>query len=167
MELITKLGIDWKLLIAQVINFFILLFVLHRFAYRPILKMLKKRTDTIDKSMSDVKQIEKNLAESNQKKDELLRAARQQAQKILDEVTQKAETMRQEKLAATNHEVEEIVKRTKAELAQAKIELVKDVQNEISDIVVKAAEKVLKEKLTEKADRAIVEDALAQIIKSK
>ena len=81
MELITKLGIDWKLLIAQVINFFILLFVLHRFAYRPILKMLKKRTDTIDKSLSDVKQIEKNLAESNQKKDELLRTARQQAHK--------------------------------------------------------------------------------------
>ena len=48
-ELFSKLGIDWKLLIAQIINFLVLLFVLYKFAYRPILSMLEKRTKKIEK----------------------------------------------------------------------------------------------------------------------
>ncbi|MFA5107079.1 MAG: F0F1 ATP synthase subunit B [Patescibacteria group bacterium] len=167
MELITQLGINWKLLIAQVINFFILLFVLYRFAYKPILRMLNKRTATIEKSLDDAKQIERNLAESAKEKEAALKSARQQAQKILDEVMQKAEALRQEKLKLANAEVEEIVKRTKAELAQAKITLVKEAQAEVADVVVQAVEKILLERLDEKKDRELVQRALAEIVKQK
>lgn len=167
MELITKLGIDWKLLIAQVINFFILLFVLYRFAYKPLLRMLNKRTETIAKSLEDAKQIDRNLAESAQEKETILKTARQQAQKILDEVMQKAEAVRQEKLTQANTEVEEIVARTKAELAQAKTALVKEAQAEVADIVIQAVEKVLLERLNEKKDQELVQNALAEILKEK
>ncbi|MDD5342318.1 MAG: F0F1 ATP synthase subunit B [Patescibacteria group bacterium] len=167
MELIEKLGIDWRLIIAQIINFGILLFVLYRYAYKPILRMLNKRTETIAKSLTDAKQIEENLAISNSKKDEILREARKQAQRILEEVTLRGENMRQEKLQAANKEVEEIVRRTKEELAKAKVALVKEVRAEVADLVVQAAEKVLKERLDEKKDRELIESALAEVMKNR
>mgnify|MGYP001588456271 CR=1 FL=1 len=63
MELISKLGIDWKLLVAQIVNFFILLFVLYKFAYKPVLEMLEKRSKTIEKGIHDAKASEERLKE--------------------------------------------------------------------------------------------------------
>ena len=60
-ELIQTFHIDWKLLIAQLINFAIVLFVLWKFAIKPLSKTMDKRTNDIEKSIDDAKKIEENL----------------------------------------------------------------------------------------------------------
>ena len=57
-DLISQLGIDAKLLIAQVINFVVLLVVLYAFAYKPILKMLHKRTEKIEAGSKNAEKVE-------------------------------------------------------------------------------------------------------------
>ena len=53
MELLTKLGVDWKLLIAQIVNFTILVSVLTYFVYRPLLDLLDARRERIRKAVED------------------------------------------------------------------------------------------------------------------
>ena len=53
MDVFAKLGIDWKLLIAQAVNFGILFLVLRRFAYKPMLDFLENRSAQIDKGLKD------------------------------------------------------------------------------------------------------------------
>lgn len=167
MELIDKLGIDWKLLVAQIINFGILLFVLYRFAYKPILKMLQKRSQTIEDGLANAKKIENNLRDSEQSKGEILNAARQQGQSIITQAGEQAERTRAERLQAASLEVEEIISRAKQEITEAKLTMLKEVKQEVADLVIKATEKILQEKLDEKAQKAIVDRALAQIKENK
>ena len=66
MELLSKLGIDWKLLLAQVVNFGILLGVLTVFVYRPLLDLLDARRERIAKAMEDAGRIEGQKKEMEQ-----------------------------------------------------------------------------------------------------
>ena len=63
-ELLTKLGIDLKLLVAQIVNFLILLLVLYKFAYGPIVAMLEKRQKKIEKGLKEAEEAHKKLEES-------------------------------------------------------------------------------------------------------
>ena len=82
-ELIKHFGIDWKLLAAQVVNFAILLFLLKRFAYKPILGMLKKRREEIEKGLKFTKDAETKLNLIGEEREEVLKTARQEALKIV------------------------------------------------------------------------------------
>ena len=62
-ELIQNFGLDWRLLLAQAVNFFILLFLLKRFAYGPILNALKTRKTKIEEGIRFGKEAEKRLGE--------------------------------------------------------------------------------------------------------
>ena len=61
MEIFAKLGIDWKLLIAQAINFAVLFWVLRRYAYKTMLDFLEKRTVRIEKGLQDAEAAQAKL----------------------------------------------------------------------------------------------------------
>ena len=61
MELLSNLGINGKLLLAQIVNFFILLYILKRFAYKPILKVLDDRKEKIEKGLRDAENAKDKL----------------------------------------------------------------------------------------------------------
>ncbi|KKS92777.1 MAG: ATP synthase subunit b [Parcubacteria group bacterium GW2011_GWE2_43_12] len=101
MELLTKLGIDWKLLIAQAVNFLIVLAVLYRFLYKPLLKFLDERKRRIESSLTEAKRIESELKNLEQKRIESDREARRQAQEIIvaaekEEAKQRFESEKEE-----------------------------------------------------------------------
>ena len=61
--LLGQLGIDWKLLLSQAVNFFILLIVLHQFVYKPLLKVIKKRQETIQDGLDKAREADTRLKE--------------------------------------------------------------------------------------------------------
>ncbi|MFA5800107.1 MAG: hypothetical protein WC840_04070, partial [Candidatus Peribacteraceae bacterium] len=73
MELLTKLGINWQLLLAQIVNFLIVLGVLGAFVYKPILNLLDARTERIRKAMEDAKRIENQAKEMEEQRQRALR----------------------------------------------------------------------------------------------
>ena len=83
MELLTNVGINGKLLLAQSVNFVILLFVLYKFAYGPVLKLLTERTSKIEKGLKDSEYAQKKLIEITEKEREIFTRARKQAQEIV------------------------------------------------------------------------------------
>ena len=76
MEVLAKIGVDWKLLLAQVVNFLVLLWVLRRFAYRPMLEFLEKRTKRIESGLRDAKLATQKLSEIEAKERGVLEEAR-------------------------------------------------------------------------------------------
>ena len=84
-SLLTQLGIDWKLLIAQIINFLVLLAILYKFLYKPVFKILHDREEKIEKSLRQAERIEKNLFESEAEKSKIVAEARNEAGKVIAE----------------------------------------------------------------------------------
>src|SRR3989344_8353758 len=89
MEILKQFGINPVLLAAQVVNFLILLFILKKFLYKPILKVLDERKRKIEESLNNATEIERKLSQTNETIEKMIGKAALDAQKMLDE-TKKA-----------------------------------------------------------------------------
>lgn len=157
MEILSKLGIDWRLLLAQIVNFAILLAVLYTFVYKPLLALLEKREKMIAKSVEDARAIEERLRNTEKGTQEVLTNARKEAKQILEAAEQTAEERRKVAVEKTKEDLHHIVEQTRAMLKGEKETMMQEVQHEIAHIVVQATERVLADVAHEK-----VSDALAQ-----
>lgn len=163
MELLTKLGIDWKLLLAQIVNFVILLAILYKFLYKPVIKLLEDRQAKIEKSLKQAEEIQKNLYTSEGEKAKVLEAARGEAGKIVAESREMAIKVRDEMLNKAKMEAANIVDSGKKELLAEKETMMRDAKTELADILKMAAEKIIKEKLDSERDAALIEKTITEI----
>lgn len=165
MELISKLGIDWKLLVAQIINFFILLFVLYRFAYRPILEMLDKRSKMIEKSVHDSKASEERLKEIELTRQKMLAETEKEIGKLLEKAKADAEVMKKGIVAAAQEQGEDMLRRAKAQILEEKEKMTEDVKKEVVKFIVLATGKILEREFSAE-DQKRLADAVAREVKS-
>jgi F-type H+-transporting ATPase subunit b len=159
-ELLSKLGIDWKLLIAQIVNFLVLLFVLWKFAYGPVLAMLEKRQKKIEKGLVDADEAHKKLAESAELQKEILRKARTEAKDIVEKAREQAEKSKSEIAVESKAQAEKIIAGAKAEIEQEKQKTIAEIKAEIGGLVVAATEKIIDEKMDEKKDKELIEKVI-------
>ncbi len=156
MEVLAKLGIDWKLLIAQALNFVILLWVLRRYAYQPILKALEARTKKIEQGLKDAALSQEKLRSSVEAEKQLLAAAREEARDILLQAEQAAKKRDAMMLQETKVRIDKMVADTDAHLADEKERLVREAKAELSGLIVTAVERVLGETIDTKVDTQLV-----------
>jgi len=159
-ELFSKLGIDWKLLIAQIVNFLVLLFILWKFAYGPILAMLEKRQKKIEKGLADAQEAGRKLEESEEKQKEILKKARTEAKDIVEKAHIQAEKAKSEIASEAKVQAEKIITVAKAEIEQEKQKTMAEIKSEIGSLVVAATEKIVDEKMDEEKDKKMIEEAI-------
>ncbi|MDD5489734.1 MAG: F0F1 ATP synthase subunit B [Candidatus Moranbacteria bacterium] len=159
-ELLTKLGIDWKLLIAQIVNFLVLLFILWKFAYGPVLAMLEKRQKKIEKGLADADEAHKKLAESEEKQKQILRKAREDAKGIVENARLQAEKSKAEIAVEAKAQAEKIISGARIEIETEKAKSIAEIKSEIGGLVVAATEKIIGEKMDERKDKELVEKSL-------
>ena len=163
MELLQKLGIDWRLLIAQIINFLILLLILYKFLYKPILHLLENRKEKIEKSLRDALKLEEELTKTKEFKEQELGKAKREAQQIIEQTQKNAETLGQELKEKTKKEVEKLVIEAKSRVAEEKEKMLTEVKKEATFLVVAAAEKVVGKIIDEKTQRKLIEETLEEV----
>jgi len=152
-SLVSIFHIDWKLFIAQLINFAIIFFVLFKFAFKPIAKIMQERTATIEKSLDDARETENRLAEASSEQARILNEAKKDALAIVEKASQSAEQNKQKLIEKTKLEVAAIIAAEKAKIAQEKEESLKEMKQEMTGLVMLAVEKVIKEKMTDNKDQ--------------
>ncbi|MFA5134396.1 MAG: F0F1 ATP synthase subunit B [Patescibacteria group bacterium] len=162
-ELVKTFHIDWKLLIAQVINFGIVLGVLWYFALKPLMKVMQKRSNDIDKSLKQAKEIEQKLSEAEQSKEKIIIEAKQEAQIIMEQTNKQAEAVKGEKLAQTRAEMDKLAAKARADLQAEKEKMLAEAKVSVADLVVAAAEKVIKKNVDTETNRKLVEDAVKEM----
>ena len=101
-ELIHNLGIDWKVLIAQIVNFAILLFLLKKFAYKPILKILNERRQKIEEAIERSKSVDLRMQEIETLKQQVLDQARKESESILKAAEEAAQEVQENILKETH-----------------------------------------------------------------
>ncbi|MCK4525126.1 MAG: F0F1 ATP synthase subunit B [Candidatus Andersenbacteria bacterium] len=163
LEIFSKLGLDYKLIIAQAVNFVLLLIILQRLAYKPVLKMLNDRTEKIDKSLKQAKQIKEELKKTEETKLAEIKKGKEEYQKIIKESQEIAERKSQEAIEKTRIKTQEIVENAKIEIKTEKEKSVKEAKKEITDISILIAKKIIGNNLNEKEQKEIANDILSKI----
>ncbi len=162
-EIFEKLGIDYRLIIAQAVNFVLLLVILQRLAYKPVLKMLNDRTEKIDKSLKQAQKIEEELKNTEETKIAEIKKAKEEAQKIIKEAQDSAEKKSLEALEKTKAKTKEIVENAKQEIRSEKEKSVAEAKKEIADVSILIAKKIIGNSIDEKEQKKIVNDVLLKI----
>lgn len=143
MELFNALGINMKLLVAQVVNFTILMGVLLYFVYGPVLRLLDKRRETIKKSMDDAKEIDRQKQEIEKFKNEQMRKADQEMSAILEQAKKQGETMKKDIVGKAQAEATAIVEKAKESLEAERRKMLDSSKQTLANAAVRLAEKIL------------------------
>jgi F-type H+-transporting ATPase subunit b len=160
MELIKTFGIEWKLLIAQIINFFVLFFLLKHYAYKPILKMLEDRKDKIEKGLQDAEASQKKLVEIETKEKAVLTEARKQAQEIIAKAEEVAVKNKEEIIVAAKEQSEKILADSAKKIETEKALMFQEVKKQVAELVIAATGKIIDEKIDSQKDKEIIEKAI-------
>ncbi len=162
-ELVTKLGIDWKLLLANTVTFFLVLWILRKFAYRPIMDVLDRRQKTIGEGLEAAKQSQDELAAIQQEKTIVLKEAKNEALAIVTEAKKQGELAKQKIVEHANAAAQATLERTKTALDREQQAMVKRAKTELADLVVAATEKVLDATVDEQVQTKLAERAVAAL----
>lgn len=152
-----KLGINWGLLVAQLFNVVLLLIVLKRYLYGPVLNMLNERTRRIQESLRDAEQVKEQLARARQDYDAELARARQEAAAILGQAQERAKVQEQEIIAQARQEAERIRAEARTQATQERDQLLRDLKDQMAELVTITAARVLGEELKANHDQLIAE----------
>ncbi len=145
-QLIEAFGIDVRLIIIQVINFGILMAILTYFLYKPVLKMLKDREDTIAKGIADAEAAGKAKAEATEEKNTIIATANKEAEAMTARAKEHASVRGDEIVADAQKKAEQVVKDAALRGEELKSAALKESEAEIAKMAILAAEKVLKER---------------------
>jgi F-type H+-transporting ATPase subunit b len=162
---IGTLGLDWKLLLAQLINFSIILFILWKWVFGPVTKALEQRRQKIEDSVKKAEDIEKRVGETDLERENILKTARVEAEKINKKALETAEASKKEIVDRARVEAEKILADTKREIESSKETMLKEVKGEIANLTILATEKIIKQKLDSKQDKQLIDEALREIKK--
>lgn len=157
------LGVNWKLFVAQLINFGVVLFIMWKWVYTPLLKAIDQRNAKLDKGLKDAEAASAAKSGAEKASEEAIVSARREAQRILEEAQKQADAHRAEMKTKTQEELKALVAQGKEALAAEKDKMVREASDEIAELAFAAAAKALGEKMTDAQKKAMLEAAAKHV----
>ena len=143
MELLAKLGINWSLLLAQIVNFTILVGVFSFFVYKPLLAVLDSRRERIRKAMEDAAKIENQKKEIDAYRAVEMRRIDQECGVFLEKAKKEAEHMKEEILTTARREADHMLERGRRQLDEERSRVFREVQGAVTSVIVRMTERIL------------------------
>lgn len=164
-ELFLKLGIDWKLLLAQAANFLILLVVLRLTVYTPLLTLLKTRRQKIEQGLEDAKLAGEKLAEAELMKREKLAEAERSSLALIKDGERKGKELEASLLVSAKKKEADILTLAKTEAARLTEEERNRFFGEATSLIKQALTRVA-ESSPESIDEKLISQVVANLKKS-
>ncbi len=164
-EIAHSLGIEWKLLIAQIINFGILAFVLFKLVYKPLLKVLDERTEMVRDAAEKSSSIEARLTEIKELEEKVLAEARANGAKLIKDAEISAKELRNKLEIDAHTHAEKIVKEAEARILADQNKRDAEIRKEIVSVVATAIESTVGRYLDSSAKQKLAEEATKETLK--
>lgn len=158
------LSADPGLIFWTVVTFVLLLGILWKFAWNPILGALDARERAIQKTIEDAERLQaeaERLLEEHRKR---MAEARQEGNRILDGARQAGETMKRDVLEKARHEAQQVLARAERQIQLETEEALQKIRAQAADLALMAAEKVLERSITDADHRRLADDAVSELI---
>ena len=158
------LGIQWKILLAQTISFSIVLFVLWKFAYKPINNMLEARKQKIAEGIANAEKIKVELTNTETERKRVLAEAGDQANVLIEEARTAAARVREVETQKAIAAAEQIVSRAREAAAQDHARMLAELKREVGRLVVQTTATVTGKVLTAEDQKRLAEETEKQLM---
>ena len=157
-----ELGFNLPVLIAQVVNFFLLLVLLRIFLYKPVLEMLDRRAQRIREGVEAADKSKERASAGEQEVARQLDASREQGQALIAQAQEAANRIQEEARSQARREGETMLERARTEIQLERDQAIAELRGEFADLTVGAAEKVIGQSLDRQAHQRLIDEVLAE-----
>lgn len=152
------------LIFWMLLSFSILLFILGKFAWKPILKMIKEREESIAKALQAAEEARKEMQRLQANNEQIIAEARKQADQIIKEAREMKDKIIAEAKQTASQEADKIIKNAEIIIENEKNQAMKEIRNQVVEFSVLVAEKVLRKELSnEYKQKEFIEQLLNEI----
>ena len=162
-EMLQTLGIQWTKLIPQLINFGIVLFVLWKWAYKPVFNMLDARQKKIADSIANADKIKAELAKTEVDRQKTLADAGELANKIIADARAAASRLSEVESQKAISTAEQIIAKAREAAAQDQARMLAELKQEVGRLVVQTTATVTGKVLTTEDQRRLAEETQKQL----
>jgi len=156
-------GVNWPHLFAQIVSFCIVCFLLHRFAYKPVLRMLESRRKEIAESLADAERIKAELARTEAQRQEVMTLANAQAVQYIEEARAAAARLQEQETQKAIAAAEEIIARAHEAAERDHDRMLGELRREVGRLVVQTTTAVVGKVLTPEDQRRLIEETARQV----
>lgn len=147
----------------QIINFLILLYLLNRFMFKPILARLDERGEKISKGLEDAEAAARDRELARAEREAAVSEARKEANEMIARANKIAEDTRNEILTEARTEAEKVSTRAREEIVAEKDRAMAEIRGQVAELALAAAGKLIRHEMDDKAQRRLVEEFLAEV----
>lgn len=158
-----SLGFDSKLLVAQILNFVVLVLILRRFVYRPLVGLLVRRRHHIEESVRKAQDIDQRMKAWQEEQEKLLNKTKTESSKIITEAKAAAEHLRQQAAIATQAETARRLKAAQTEITSQKDRMMAELKHEVGQLAVAATGRILSREIDKQTQQRLAEQAVKEI----
>ncbi|MBY0537510.1 MAG: F0F1 ATP synthase subunit B [Chitinophagaceae bacterium] len=141
------------LIVWTTLSFLLLLFVLAKFAWKPILGAIKKREETINDSLATAERVKAEMAQLKSENEALMAKAREERAQMLKEARDTKDRIINEAKEQAKAEANKIVAEAQQAIHAQKMAALTDVKNQVGKLVIEVSEKVLRRELSNKGEQ--------------
>ena len=154
---------DPGLFIWTIVTFLVLLALLAKFAWRPLLEALESRQESIRKSLDDAHKAKQELERLQQESAQIIRQARVEADAIITRSRGDAERLREEMRQKARAEADAIVKNAERQIQLETTRALQQIRTEAVDLSVMIASKIIQRNLSKEDNERLIDEALRQV----
>lgn len=159
---IAAIGLDAKSLILQIINFAILLLILKKFAYKPIVGILEERRRKIEESLKTAKEIEEEKKRMEEIKEDAVKQTNLKSAEIIEQSRKQAGEIIKTAEVSAQKRGEQLLNESRAKIDQEILEAKNSLKTETLSLIAAATEKIIGKKLDSEKDGELIREALKE-----
>ena len=155
--------LDPGLFVWTILTFLLLLFVLAKFAWKPLLKMLNDREELIRSSLEDAEKAKEKLERLNAEGEAIINQARSEAQSILSEGKAAAAKLKDETLDVAKEQAKQIVSEAEKQINIEKDKAIAEIKSEVVNLSMSIAEKLINKNISSEDNKALIDESLSNV----
>lgn len=160
---LAKIGFDWQVAFANLVNFLIIFFILKHLAFKPIQRVLEERKQKIQEGLDNAARAQTALLGAENKSEEIIMQARQEANTIIAGAQERANALLVTKTSEATKEHDAIIAEGKKKAQKEFDRMEQEVRAQAAGLIVSSVEKILNEDLDEKQGKKLQEKAVAMM----
>ena len=161
-EGLASLGINVSTLVAQVVNFSVLLLLLYLVAYKPLMRMFDERSRKVKESIEQTEQIKEQAAKADEETAKRIEEAGREGERIIKQATEAGEEVRAKAQQEAKEEARVLINEAQEEIKYERDEAVKELRKQVADLAIMAAGKVISRSMDKEEHLKVIDDILKE-----
>ncbi len=162
-EFFSAFEVNWVGLGFQVFNFLLLLYLLNRFMFKPLLARMDERNQKIEQGLEDAEAAARDRELARAEREAAVSEARKEAAEMIARANKIAEDTRNEILTEARAEAEKVTSRAREEITAEKERAMAELRSQVADLALAAAGRLMRSEMDGATQRRLVEEFLAEV----